>query len=945
MFSAPSQKRPIAAGIACGLGVMLLWLGGCNPAQPSVKKPAAKADLPSSTIGAAGSNVLFVSVDTTRADYIACYGRKDIKTPNIDRMAAEGARFAQCITTAPLTLVSHSTMMTGSYPFVHGARDNGIYQLPQGNQTLAEILKAAGYTTHAEVAAEVLAAKYGLNQGFEVYGDVESRLKERRLKLSEGQLSLDPQATPVGLVADDPEVERERQATEIADYGIEAIKTALKQDKPFFIFLHFFDPHWPIRAPEPFISQYKEGYLAEIAYFDSQFGRLMDFLRSSPAGKNTLVILVSDHGEGRGQHNEYTHSCFVFDTTMHVPLIMWAPGQIPPGVVVESQVRTVDLAETVLDFVRLPKTPQMQGRSLLPLIEHPDRSYDLPAYSETLAAKDMYGYSILRSWRRLGWKYIHAPNPLLYHVAEDTLELFNLSEKEPQRVAKMRDELRNMIAGAPQPPGSRASRFASSDDSLRALEALGYVTNIVAPADDPVTKGTELDHFKPEGPDPHAHPEEIDALATGLGAYRVGDYDVARKYLSRLLELQPDHAMALAALGGIELNDGHSDKAVELLEHSVRIDDTRAENYRMLGLAYVALGKNKEAHAAYERAATLNPTDFRTLVLIGGLYLKENQIDQAKQYYETAIQIAPDNARTHLALGILYHTIKKPDKAIEIFKRAVALDPKLAEARVQLASALFDTGQHEKAIDYLLESAKALPDNPLLHQRLALLYTRTKDYPHALEQFQITARLLPDSARAQRNLALSLVANQRYDEAIATVRKAIAMEPDDLPTYAQLALACELAGQFEQAAKAYEQVLERKPDDVAGYIAAALEYDRAGQPANAIAVLRRGLAAKLDDPRLYNDLAWRLATCADDAQRDPEQAVQFARKAVDATGAESYNELDTLAAALAANGQFEQAIATAEQALQIAQNADPAATDRIAKRLEGYRRREPYIQQ
>jgi arylsulfatase A-like enzyme len=210
-----------------------------------------------------GLNVLLVSVDTARADHFGCYGHPHVKTPNIDRLAAEGAVFEQCIASSPITLPSHSTMFTGVYSFVHGARDNGFFKLAPENVTLAELFQDAGYATHAQIAAHVLDAHYGLDQGFDTYTDV---------------------ATTSGGDPDKPGFDlrqmgdtfKVRSADEITRAGIKLLEE--NREQKFFIFLHYFDPHFPYEPPEPYASEYAEPYAGEIAFVDHEFGKLIGAL-------------------------------------------------------------------------------------------------------------------------------------------------------------------------------------------------------------------------------------------------------------------------------------------------------------------------------------------------------------------------------------------------------------------------------------------------------------------------------------------------------------------------------------------------------------------------------------------------------------------------------------------------------------------------------------------
>jgi arylsulfatase A-like enzyme len=435
------------------------------------------------------------------------------------------------------------------YPFVHGARDNGSFNLAEENITLAEIFKAAGWATHGEVAAIVLDGRYGLAQGFDTFGDVE-RKPEEGLKTQPFAELWDRDAleesTGPDIQPERPMGETERKADEITRRGIELLTAKAQANERFFMFLHYFDPHWPHEAPERFASKLPDGYLAEIAFFDEQFGKLMDALGDLGLSDRTLVVLTADHGEGRREHGEDTHSMFLYDSTLRVPLIMWFPGQIPAGQVVQERVRLIDLAPTILDFVELERTDQMQGTSLLPFIADPTLEMRLLCYSDTMVPQNALNYSPLRSLRVDGWKYILSPRSELYHLAEDGKEVFNLVQIEAQRAARMKDELREIIVQSPEPIAGRGEVRALDEDESRKLAALGYLGSNLEYVD---RSTNELDHFEPVGISPRDRMEVVQCWASGLGAFHAGQFEIAEKAYRRFLELEPASALAASFLG------------------------------------------------------------------------------------------------------------------------------------------------------------------------------------------------------------------------------------------------------------------------------------------------------------------------------------------------------------------------------------------------------------
>ncbi len=917
---------------------------GRSDSQSPATDPAAQERSPAAraapAIGAPGMNVILVSVDTTRADHLGCYGHPEVKTPNIDRLAAEGTRFTSCISSAPLTLPSHATMLTGSYPFVHGARDNGIFTVPAENRTLAEIVKDAGYATHAEVAAMVLDDKYGLDQGFDTYGGVPPAEKKPVMR----QFARDPWDVELGegppeVAPVEPDVENDRKAAEITRRGIELLTEEARLGRRFFLFLHYFDPHWPHEAPEEFASQYQDGYLAEIAYFDQEFGRLMDALRQLGLGSNTLVILTSDHGEGRGQHGEYTHSLLLYDTTLHVPLVMWCPGQIPAGQVVDAQVRLLDIAPTVVDFVRLERSPQMQGTSLLPLLA--DRGLDpgLACYSETMVPLNSLNYSPLRSLRGGGWKYILAPRSELYEVSSDALELFDLAEAEPGRAAAMRQDLRNVIADSPEPPGGRGGYRALSQDNARVMAALGYISAL-AIDESAYAAGTELDHFDPVGTNPRDRIEVIDCWVEGLGAFMIGQWEVAEKLYRRFCALEPGHNSGASYLGRCLMMLDRNDEAIEMFRKAVELQPEGFLDHRVLGNLLAARGDEVEAEHHYREALRHQPQDAIGHLNLGMILARRAQFEEALAEFELAAQLSPKDATIYLHRGVTLHMLRRLEEAAASLEEALRLDPELVRAHAQLAAVRFKMGETGPAVVGLQQAMAALPDSPLLHFQLAQIYSSTDRMEDAGRELERLVELRPQHAIAHQSLGGNYKLRGMYPQAIAAFSKALDLRPGFPAARCLLAETLESAGRPQDALAAYVELIERSPGYAMAYSPAAELMARSGDMAGAIDLLRRGYGHMPDELDIVNDLAWRLATATDASLRNGAEAVTLAQYASTRRGDEGANELDTLAAAYAEAGRFEDAVAAAERALALAQGSPVAPA--IAARLEMFRRGEAY---
>jgi arylsulfatase A-like enzyme len=405
-------------------------------------------------------NVLILSLDTTRAKAFGAYGSSEGSTPNFDRFSAERAvRFAHAITAVPVTFPSHSTIMTGTYPVFHGVHDNDYYRLDDRITTLAEILGGAGFSTAAFLGAYPLDSQVNLSQGFDLYDDDfeqdwSAAEKRSRTPLSFGFLERksDLVNLAVGRWLEDHAADR------------------------FFLWVHYFDPHQPYDAAPPYGSQFADPYDAELAFMDEGFGDLVALLERHRVLDNTLVVIVGDHGEALGRHGEPTHASFTYDATMQVPLWVAHPSLGTPGGTVPSTVRTLDVAPTILDLLDLEPTEEMQGRSLRPLLEDPQREWSEPALIESYYTRFQFGCAPLRGLVADDWKYIEGPRPELYNLRDDPEELTNLVDRRPERAAEMQEQLIRLWRRHSAPDPGRSATAASDEETQRKLAALGYLT-------------------------------------------------------------------------------------------------------------------------------------------------------------------------------------------------------------------------------------------------------------------------------------------------------------------------------------------------------------------------------------------------------------------------------------------------------------------------------------
>ena len=391
-------------------------------------------------------NVVLITLDTTRADRLSPYGYMDASMPAFERLGREGVVFDQATSVAPLTLPSHTSLLTGLYPPAHGVRDNADAALFPHHTTLAEMLRAEGLCTGAFVSSAVLGPDRGLAQGFQQYQGI----------AGDG-------GTPTT---------HQRRATAVVDDAIRWLDDI--GPCPALLWTHFYDPHRPYEPPEPFLSRHADPYVGEIAFVDSQVGRLLDALEQRRRLENSIVVVAGDHGESLGEHGEDGHGIFVYESVLRVPLIIRPPGgarqPAPTPRRVQEVVRLVDVLPTILDLLGRP-VPPMDGVSLVGLIGGTRSGLGLEAYAESMYHARLGG-NPLRALREGRYKLIQAPRPELYDLERDPFETRNISEDRRTVTQAMTARLDAIAARGPEPPAA-ADVPADLSDRLRALGYIG----------------------------------------------------------------------------------------------------------------------------------------------------------------------------------------------------------------------------------------------------------------------------------------------------------------------------------------------------------------------------------------------------------------------------------------------------------------------------------------
>jgi arylsulfatase A-like enzyme/Tfp pilus assembly protein PilF len=602
-------------------------------------------------------NVLLISIDTCRADRLSAYGFPRQTTPNIDAVAETGTLFHNAVAPVPITLPAHATMLTGMIPPRHGVRDNAYYVLDPGHTTLAELLRDHGYRTAAFVAAFVLDSRFGLDQGFEHYDD--------RLERVGG----------VHVIGETP-------AAEISDRAIEWLEG--HPGEPFFLFLHYYDPHMPYDPPEPFASDPAgDPYAGEIAYADASLGRVLDKLRQLEAYDSTLIVITGDHGEMLGEHGEDTHAYFIYDGAIRVPLVIKLPGQRSPRRVGEP-VGLVDITPTVAGLLGLPLTVEVQGIDLSPTLRGEGA---LPSgrhlYCES-TEPTKYGANPLFGLVTERWKYIETTRPELYDRTSDPGESHDLAEEQPDVRGDLRERLASVLRAG---PGGAAPDTALDPESRERLRSLGYASGA----------GRRVSALDPGLDDPKDLIEFHKRHLAVSDLIAAEEYAEARRLAEQLVEERTDFTGGHLQLALIARKQGRHEQAIERYARALELRPDRVDIHNDLGAALAGVGRSDEALVHYRRALEARPDYLEARHNLANALLRAGRAEQAIVHYREALRQQPDSVSTWLNLGLALRAQGDQEAAIDSYARAVELDPGDRRARLVLGRALARAGRHAEA--------------------------------------------------------------------------------------------------------------------------------------------------------------------------------------------------------------------------------------------------------
>lgn len=656
----------------------LLFLVGV-PAHVSAAPERASA-------APAHPNVILITMDTLRADHVACYGAKTVQTPTLDSLAKDGVVFERAFSQVPLTWPSHAAILTGTYPFQNGVQDFTGHPLSPEFRSIAQAFKQAGYATGAVVSSFVLDRSWGLARGFDFYDDAFSATTF--------------QQKDIGLV--------DRRADESVNHTLAWLKK--NQQHPFFFWLHLYDPHSPYDPPEPFRSEYRDHpYDGEIAYADRELGRLIAWLKANRLYDHSLIVFLSDHGESLGEHGEKEHGFFIYNSTTHIPLIVKpVAGSRPKDNHIDAPSQTIAVAPTLLRMAGIRDSIEKQFQSK-GLFDFSSNGNDA-AYSETFYPFSSFGWSSLHSLENAKYHYIEAPEPELYDVVADPREQKNLAAQQTAIAHVLKAKLHDTLKARPFHQSQTSSGKLNSDAAEK-LRALGYVAYQSPVSAEALAKGL---------PDPKSKLWEFNSILQAADAFRANDFQTGESLLAKVRErdpqmylipfmlgeaairqqkwdeaetemrkclaLNPDFDQAMTGLATVLIKQGNQGDAKKYLQNALKQNNQNFRAWYQMGIADLSTNKSF-AVADFERAIAIQPNFVFAVRELGMLYFQQKDYVQAATHLAKAADLGMSDSLLLNNLGICYSRTGRLQQAVASYQKALKADGNLAQAHLNLGFA------------------------------------------------------------------------------------------------------------------------------------------------------------------------------------------------------------------------------------------------------------------
>ncbi len=750
------EKRTAAfVGVArgwttCALMVVLaVALGHLGCRRTQVTAPVEPS--PSAILGDVAPrdlNVVLITIDTLRSDRISSYGSVRVDTPNIDGFAEEGVLFENAASTVPFTLPAHSSIHTGLYPPGHGVRENVGYTLDDNVTTLAELLSDGGWATAGFVSAFVLDSRWGIAQGFDHYFDDFDLSAMESPNLSSVQRSGDVTIAEAVRWLD------ERPA-----------------DAPFFLWLHLYDPHDPYTPPEPYLSMYpNRPYDGEVAYTDALIGDFRRALEERDLLETSLVILTSDHGEGLGDHGEAFHGFFLYDSTIHVALIVRPPSGTGGGRSVDTAVSHVDLMPTVLEAAGLEVPASLHGTSLWRLIAGENEGEGRHVYSESLYPLLHYGWSPLRSIRTERYKLISAPRPEIYDVGADRREEHDLSGTSPAVLEELEGLLAELRAEIDREGPEVGGAPDLDEQTLAQLQALGYAAG---------QGGVSLEE---EGDKPRADPKDkIGIHRTIMYAQSLmrSDEKAAEETLLEVLEEDPEILDAHQMLGQLAVTQHRYQQALEHFREALALEPDHKNSLIGMASSYRALGQIDEALVGFRRVIEISGGDTRASLAIADMEFARGGLDEAVEVLTAAAETTEVPALIHNKLGEVRVKQGRADEAMDLFRQAIEENEDFPAAHFNLAVVAEESGDTKSAVAHYERAIELAPKYHQAQFNLGRLVGRLGQVDRQQELWEASIDSDQDFVQGYYYLAKLLMdTGQDLGRAEALVREGIGKDPN-----------------------------------------------------------------------------------------------------------------------------------------------------------------------
>jgi len=763
-------------------------------------------------------NLMVITLDTTRADRIGAYGYQPAETSNIDGLAANGILFENCYAAVPLTLPSHCSLFTGRYPLGHGVRDNGTFLLGKDQLTLAEKMKEQGFHTYALIASYVLLARFGLNQGFDLYDD---SLEVNVILKNYGS---------------------EIKADQVYAKFSQWFKKMNPREK-FFTWIHFYDPHSPRNPPEEYMKKWGSNpagaYNGELAFVDAYVGKIIDDLKTASLLERTLVVIVGDHGEAFGEHQEYGHAIFCYEQNLRVPLIFYNPrvftGKLK-GLRVRNRVSLVDIMPTILELYGQKVPGEIQGQSFVDLLDGSPEKKDRTFYIESMHGKEEMGWAPLSGIIYEQYKYISLPEPELYDLTTDSNEKNNLFWKKNRLARDLDKRLMNLVSrySTGGKTGEADSRRQLTESDTQHLQTLGYISAFANKAN------TNLD--PKEGIIFDKKFLDIDK------AIKEGDLDEAEKQMQEIVKDSPkiQFPQYFEMMMTLSRKRGDTDSVLRFARQAVEAFP-QITNFKIT-LAQVYFNANllDEADKTAAEVIKSAPTETRPYILRGRIAEKKGLASEALAYFEKALTLEPQNVSLKASYAKLLAENKNYSKAGEICKELLTNPEVLKDSAVKTKVGVVMVEIHQDNLGYklLTEAKDANNTNAEMWNYLGIFYFRKQQYDQALKAYQESIKQDSTAAETYNNLGalyLTMFLENRdvqvREQAIKAFNKALELDPRNVSALNGRGSAYKFGNRVRDALNDWNTVIAIKPGFTDAYFNISITYLQINQKQEALKYL------------------------------------------------------------------------------------------------------------